>query len=213
MNPMGRSRRRMSLEQAQRLIERTNEVVSVFDVLTDFFGISHPSQGRSYKGYCPFGFEHPDGGSEKGFRTYPATNSSYCFFQHGSMPPVRLIQIDKGWKAVRAAYFLLDHYGLSKPQHYRKRFAALQIARETAGANLGRTSYLVEALHTGLASHEKYQDAQYTDTFSAALEEELETLDGLLADRDTATEEAVREWYAKARRRLLEVLNESPRAS
>lgn len=194
--------------KALDLIERANRI-SIFTVLEDFFGIRHPASGRSYKGYCPFGFEHPDGGIDKGWRTYPATNSSYCFVMHGFMPPVRLIQIRRDVKATTAARHLLEHYGLLRPRPYHERFKELVAERETRLTNIGQTAYLVEALHTALAAHPSYAEAQFSDRFSGAVESELERLDALLADKGSATEEGVREWFRQAKQELTQLLEDT----
>lgn len=189
--PIQRIPRSRRLSDSRHLIERAN-AVSVFDVLRDYFDIVHPREGGgSYKGYCPFGFEHADGGIEKQWRTYPSTNSSYCFAGHGSLTPVRLVQIKKDIKATDAAVDILRRYGLFAPRHFRERYADLVREREEKTRQLGSPAYLVEALRT--AAGEGAEDPE-------AMERVLQRLDEVLAD--DPTEATVREWFYWARREL-----------
>lgn len=183
--PMPRRR-----SDARNLIERAN-AVSVFDVLHDYFDIDHPRDGGSFKGYCPFGFEHADGGIEKQWRTYPATNTSYCFAGHGSLTPVRLVQIKKDVRATDAATDILRRYGLFTPRHFRERYAELVREREERTRQLGSPAYLVEALRTAVGDGAENPEA---------MERVLQRLDEVLAA--DPTEAAVREWFHWARREL-----------
>jgi len=187
---------------AEGLIARAN-AISIFTVLRDEFGIDHPSEGKSFKGYCPWSNEHKDGGIAKEWRTYPATNSSYCFKGHGFMPPVRLIQMKEEIPVMKAAASLLERYGLLKNTHYKERFNELLIAREQREA-VGDISYLVEALQMALATTPGYDKRQFADEVMAATETELEILNDLLAGH--GDEEDVREWYLSARSRLRSVI-------
>jgi hypothetical protein len=197
-NARGRSRRRRKSP-----IERANEI-SVFDVLFDFFGINHPRSGRSYKGYCPFAFEHPDGGLDKQFRTYPETNTAYCFEMHGQLTPVNLIAYRKELTHRRAAEFLLDHYGLSKPKDYRERWQRLIDARSTPSA-VTNGQDLVEALTVFLKQHPAYERCQYDDGFLSTLNSCLEVLDQILERKPE--EELIRAWYDIAKDTMVGILD------
>lgn len=186
------------------LIDRANNV-PVFDVLRDWFGLNLPREGRSFKSRCPFSWEHPDGGIKKVWRTYPATNSTYCFVGHGYMGPVRLVAIQEDKKPLVAAKSILQKYDLMKPRAWRDRFRELQIEREQREA-VG-TAWVVAALHEGLRLHDGYEAAQYTTAFGDAVEEELEGLDMLLQS-GLGTDDQVRVWYAAAKGRLLTVIGE-----
>lgn len=179
------------------MVRRAN-LIPIFDVLEDFFGIIHPRDGESYKGYCPWAFEHADGGLDKGFRTYPATNSAYCFVMHGVLNPVRLIQVREDVRPYAAARKLMEHYGLSTGQHYRERFETLVRERETRRDDLGNPAYLVEALHLTLSGEPTYAARQFDPDVAGTLEEQLARLDALMA-RPGTTEVDVRDWYQSAR--------------
>lgn len=194
---------------SEKLIEKANREVDIFKVLEEFFDIRHPSEGKSWKGYCPFGFEHPDGGVDKGWRTYPATNSSYCFVMHGYLTPVRLIQIQTGRKAAASAKYLLEHYGLLGSYDWRERFQEISADRaQRQNEPLGAVSYVVEALNMSLEDHPAYESEQYKSYFAEALEAELGRLDQTLSVSKT-TEEDIRRWLQEAKANLLELLDDA----
>lgn len=114
---------------SERIIDRANREVSIFDVLEDYFDLYLPRDGASFKSHCPFSNEHADGGMDKGFRTYPGSNSSMCFVQHGYMPPARLFALKYGESQVRAAKRLLGYYGLLEAR------ALAYSVRRLAGTN------------------------------------------------------------------------------
>lgn len=195
--------RRYSKAEAA-LVERANEV-DLFAVLRDFFNIDHPAEGKSYKGYCPFGFEHPDGGVTKGWRTYPETNTSYCFVAHGSLPPVRLVSMQKDVSYVKAAEAILSHYGIPFARHWKKRYEEVLLERERSVAEVGDTAYLVEAIHVSLRQHSNYYEAEVEGRLAEPLAQALAELDQLMSDK--AKEGTIREWFLATKARLLEVLN------
>jgi hypothetical protein len=197
---------RWDQEGAARLIERANDI-SIFKVLADVFNIYHPPEGRSYKGYCPFAWEHPDGGLDKGFRTYPSTNSAHCFVMHGYLGPVKLVQIGQDLRPVEAAKWLLREYGLLKPRSYQARFAEVREEMEARERSIGSTAYLVEALQSYLARVPGYEDKQFSSQVAGVMEEELERLDALLVSPGDPRR-AVRDWYYNARRHLTQVVEE-----
>jgi hypothetical protein len=188
----------------ESLISRANREVSVFDVLEEFFNVRHPRDGRSFKGYCPFVWEHYDGGADKGFRTYPGTNTAYCFVQHGSLTPVRLIAISRDWTLHRSARWLLEHYGKLKPKDWQSRWA--ELTEPSHGPELGSPAVLVDALHTSLADHPNYPTAGLSAALSAAMEPELEMLARMYESPGT-TEAEVRIWFDRAKQRLRSVLD------
>jgi hypothetical protein len=182
------------------IIEQAN-AVPILDVLRDFMGIDIPDSGsRSWKDNCPFGFEHPDGGRDKGWRVYPSTNSSYCFVMHGGMTPVRLISLRKDVNSKRAAYIILENYGLLKGRGWRERYAAVASERELKGNSIGSPAVLVEALHSALRVEPKYMERCFETEFAEGLETCLEKLDALLAEH--ADEEQVRAWFIDSKTRL-----------
>ena len=167
---MERQRRARGQSYAERLIERADNV-NMFDVLEDFFGLNLPRVGDSYKSKCPFYYEHADGGLDKGWRTYPATNSSMCFPMHGYMGTVRLIQNKYGISSQKAAYKILDNYGLLKPKNYRVRYndLLLEQERQEQGA-VGNPQNAAAALNMALRNIPSYTARQFDDDVLEALE-------------------------------------------
>jgi hypothetical protein len=187
------------------LVEWANEAISIFDVLEDLFGIVHPRDGGSYKGHCPFEFEHPDGGLEKGFRTYPATNTAYCFVleSHGSLTPVRLVALRKELPYRRAAAWLLEQKGLLRPRAWQDRWREVMTERSVTVGH-GNPQELLEALHESLRDHPAYPPGGVSPALTAAIETELSKLEGLLI-RDASGDE-VRAWFLSAKESLHLVL-------
>lgn len=189
---------------------RAANTLDVFDVLYDFFGSRYPRSGRSGKEPCPFGFEHPDGGYEKAFRTYPEGNNGYCFAAHGYLDPVRLVQIKDDLSATIAARKLLEHYDLLKPMPYWERFAEVQRLVATRRTEVGNLSYAVEALHVALRTHPAYDTGQYAQPFTEALERCLSVLDKIAASRPDQAEALLSRWFEKSvalMRRTLDTLS------
>lgn len=197
-----RGMNKSSRSKATALIEKARAEVSLFDVLDDFFDIRHPREGKSYKGDCPFRWEHPDGGADKGWRTYPASNTSYCFVTHGVLDGPRLISLRNDISLTEAAKFLLNHYGKLKPKPYRERMSELVEAR--AKTNLGEVSYLVEALQ--MAIETEAPGMEFDPDVQNAIEEELDSLEDVLGE---VTEEGLAAWYVKARAHVLGTAKEA----
>jgi len=187
----------------QRLIDRANEV-SIFDVLEDFFHLSLPRDGASFKSVCPFGFEHEDGGIDRSWRTYPGSNSSMCFALHGFLNPVRLIQLKEGKKAVPAAERILAYYGLLKPRHYKKRYNALLAAREQQSEAPINGQYVVEALHMALRTVPGYESRQFDTDVMLAMDKALEKVNTLVQQRP----EEIQKWFSQIKNALLRVVEE-----
>jgi hypothetical protein len=195
------------MDRADRaLIRRANKEVSVFDVLEKEFSIRHPREGRSYKGYCPFAFEHPDGGVEKGFRTYPGTNTAYCFVLHGSLNPVRIVELKEDVPPLEAARKLLSDRGLLEPKDVMERWNDALRANER-GVELGDPQVLVEALQEFLRTHPAYAEQSLSPRFMGEMEVQLNVLDRVLDD-PRVSESIVRAWFSKAKVELQAVLDE-----
>lgn len=181
-------------------IDRANEV-SIIAVLKDFLDVEVPDSGdRSWKDWCPFGFEHPDGGRDRGWRVYPSTNSSFCFVMHGGMSPVRLVAIRKDVHPRRAADLILDHYGLLKPRHWRERYNELVASHSRARRSNTSPTALLEALHAALSREPLYFEKQFDGDFNTLLESKLDGLDTLLSD--AADDDEIRAWYVSTRDEL-----------
>jgi hypothetical protein len=193
------------MDKADRaLIRRANREVSVFDVLEEEFSIRHPREGRSYKGMCPFSFEHSEPW-EKGFRTYPGTNTAFCFVMHGSLNPVRLVELNDDLSPLQAAKKLLGERGLLEPKDVRERWS--EAVTEKERVRLGDPQVLVEALNTHLAQHPAFADGSMSIEFMSAMEHQLAVLDRVLAD-ERADGAIVRAWYSKAKADLGKVLDD-----
>lgn len=192
--------------KTQPYIDKAN-TIPIIQVLLDVCQTSIPTgmTAGSWKTWCPFSFEHPDR-IKKGFRVYEITNTSHCFILHGSMRPVRLVQLAKELPAITAAYWLLDHYDMSRPRSYKARFNELLVAREQRSSTLGSSAYLVEALQVELGHVDGYEMRQFDTDVTTALEAELEGLDKLLVG--PATEAGMHQWYTKARDRLVQIVKE-----
>jgi hypothetical protein len=192
-----------SLTRAERLIERANQV-DLFDVLEDYFALYLPRVGASYKSHCPFSYEHPDGGLDKGWRTYPSTNSSMCFVLHGYMPPVRLVAIKYGIKQSVAAERILKNYDLLRPAHYRDRYNELVTAAEQRNAEvIGNPQHAVEALNMVLRSSPNYTTRQFDSDVMRGMEVVLDALDQVIQSGDP---DSVRRWFDKAKDAMLKIV-------
>lgn len=190
------------------LIAWANEVVPVFDVLEAEFNIRHPRTGSSWKGYCPFGWEHPDGGIEKGFRTYPATNTAHCFVMHGSLTPVKLLVLSRGWSYRRSAEELLRRAGKLDVRPWRERWDELvtERAQTASSADLGDPAELVEAIHEALRTHEAYPPSGVSPRLSEVLNARLEVFEGLRESKASVAQ--VRQWFEATKAALRAVLDE-----
>ena len=191
-----------------RIIERANEV-SVFNVLEDFFDLYLPREGESYKSRCPFGDEHEDGGLDKGWRTYPATNSSFCFPMHGFMPPVRLVSLKYSERPVKSAERILRHYDLLRPKHFRHRYNDLLVEKERRESQqtIGNPQHAVEALNMALAQIPAYTRRQFDADVMGAMEAVLGALNEVIARNDP---DVLREWYRKSMSALTRVIEREP---
>lgn len=187
-----------------------NESISIFDLLQGLFGVDAPREGGSFKIFCPFSFEHPDGGVERACRTYPETNSAYCFALHGRLTPVKLYALAKDLRYKQAAVELLRRAGLYDPRPWKERLPEVLAEREAAKAtrtDLGDPQTLVAALHTSLRSHPAYPVAGVSPALSGALEARMALLEGL------SGVEAVRTWYDESKKVLWEALDQEARTA
>jgi len=158
-------------------------------------GLGH----RSWKTYCPLGWEHPDGGVDKGFRVYEQTNNAYCFVMHGSMTPVRLAQMCWGGKPRNVARKLMEQYGLGR-RYWKERYEEILQEYESRDSATQSAAYLVEALHTALSNIPGYIQIQYKPGVVSEMENELLGLDSLMGQHPS--DEQIRVWYQNARQRL-----------
>lgn len=187
----------------ERLIERADNV-SIFDVLTDFFDLNLPRSGESYKSKCPFFYEHSDGGLDKGWRTYPATNSSMCFPMHGFMGPVRLVQNKFSLNQVKAAEKILGEYDLLRPKHYKARFTDLLVEMEHRNTEaVGNPQHAVAALDVALRNIPSYVSRQFDQDVLIAMEVVLTRLNEV---SDKGDPQLVRDWFRDAKKIMTHVV-------
>lgn len=169
------------------VIERADEAVNVIDVL-EAMGCDVPrGEYNSWKMFCPFREEHPDGGLDKNFRVYPPTNVN-CFAMHGYMRPTQLYSRWKNLSRERSALILLEERGLLKPKFYRDRWNDLVNFREEnreARRSLGDPSYLTDALNTALSTNPNYKASEFSAPVREAWRVVLTALDVLFSRDDT----------------------------
>lgn len=181
-------------------VELCDEIVPISSVLNDFFDAAVPSGVvGSWKTFCPFADEHADGGADKQFRIYD-TNQGWCFEQHGRLTPSRLIAIQREWGRVRAARWLLDHYGLRKRLNYRERFGEIAMLVEQRSRSSGNVQELAMVLREELASDPAFADVEFAENVRQQWRDCLAALDVLVARGADA--EQLRRWYDVARARL-----------
>lgn len=195
------------MKREWELIERADKEVSLFDVLEDLCGIKHPRSGRSFKGWCPFSWEHPDGGVDRTFRTYPSSNTGYCFEMHSVLTPSRIAAYVWDMNRADAARRLLRQRGLLGKRPYRERWKEIASEREQRAEE--SIPMLVEALRMSASKHPNWQ-AESVEC-EREFEEVLDTLDEVLkTDPDS---EAIRKWFLKAKDALLARLSDLKRSA
>ena len=171
--------------------------IPIIRVLSDLWNV-HVPEGmghRSWKTFCPLGWEHPDGGIDKGFRVYEQSNTAYCFVMHGSLTPVRLAQMKWGGKQFRVAYRLMEQYGVGK-RHWKDRYEDVLRELDARADGSRNGAVYVEALQLGLSNIANYTRLQFEPEIVRALERELTDLDELVAGHPT--DDQIRGWYRKA---------------
>lgn len=189
--------------EGRALVAAANRV-SIFDVLHDYFGINHPRSGTSYKDRCPFGsVMHSDGGIEKNWRTYPSTNSSYCFDVCGYMGPVILIERKFDLSTTAASEMLAQRYGFAEQKPWTERWKDL-VAEQEQTSELGDPAWCVEALHTVMRRHPNSMEKIGDPIVEGVVEEELERLGEVLSHEPD--EDALRDWFDHAAARVREAM-------
>jgi len=101
---------RRSASRVKQAVDREVDLVRL--LLDEGFEAHHPDTGASIKGYCPFGFMHPDGGHERALRIYDS-NSAWCFSCEEFFTPVRLASRLWDVSADEAARQLARSYGVA----------------------------------------------------------------------------------------------------
>jgi hypothetical protein len=164
--------------RAEKTIAKADEI-SIYVVLKDFLSLDIPitPEGSSWKTYCPWRHEHPDGGLDKGFRVYPDSNSAMCFPMHGYLTPSRVIAVHFSERPLSAAERLLRHYGMLKEAPWWERFTDLAREREQSNMTIN-PAYAVATLHSVLRSKTNYATLQYSASVREGMAQVLRDLDG-----------------------------------
>lgn len=176
--------------RAERTIARADEV-SIFTVLKDFLGLTVPvaPDGSSWKTFCPWRDEHPDGGLDKGFRVYPDSNSAHCFVMHGYFTSSRLVAQQFGMRRVSAAEKILRHYDLLRPAPWWERFADLARASEQHVTHID-PDFATAALRRTLLSRTDYSSKQYLPVVRARFSACVTALEQAVTAAHAAPEDA-----------------------
>jgi hypothetical protein len=186
------------------VVKMANEKVSVVSVLNDHFGMQVPEDADGWKTTCPFYYEHEDGGIDRQFRVWAASNRSWCFAMHNVLDPVNLWRYRKFFPTGRdAAESLLTAYGIDfRPKPYQERMAALRGRTE---AYVADPDVIVQVLTLYLARLPGYDEAQYRP-------EVLRTVNLVLSEvhpfcATGPQEQEVKEWLHQAKERLARSMN------
>lgn len=181
------------------MIERADEVVNIIDILEQM-GCDVPrGEYNSWKMFCPFREEHPDGGLDKNFRVYPPTNVN-CFAMHGHMKPTQLYSRWKNVSRERSALLLLEERGLLRPRFYRDRWNDIVNFREEqreTKQHLGSQTYLVDALTKALQTNPNYKGVEFTPAVREAWRVVLTALDVLWSREDTDGQK-LKQWFDRS---------------
>lgn len=193
-------------KRSNSAIDRANEL-PIQVVLADEFDVHVPIEiTTSWKTYCPFSWEHMDGGTDKTLRVYP-TNSAFCFALHGVLTPVKLISVQRDVEPIQAARWLCDRYGLVGPREpYWERMSKLILERETRTSVGGNPAHAVLALQQALQGVPAYEATQYDPVVIAEVERWLEALDDLTG---VHREGAVRDWFRDALASIAQVASDT----
>lgn len=185
-----------NLAPNERFIEYVDARVRIAVLMKDFFQVYVPDteDTKSWKTYCPFANEHPDGGIDKNFRVFVGTNSAYCWTMHGYMTPCSIMAIFWGTSRLKAAKKLADMNGLGK-RPWRELFAELAAESELYIAPSGE--YVIEALKMYLNTKPEYVENKYDPNTVKLVSAILNTLETLLSKKPN--EEHLREWLTKAK--------------
>lgn len=166
--------------RAETIVDRANQLIDIRDVYNNESGFFAPTgEYFSWKIYCPFAYEHADGGIDKNTRMYPPTHI-YCWAQHGKITPVFLHARRNGLTQKAAAEELLHKAGLLKPKNFRERWQEILSERgDKVNVRLGSQSYAIDALQKRLALDSDYADHEFDDAVRQSWNYVLETLDAI----------------------------------
>jgi hypothetical protein len=145
-------------------VDRANELIRVEDVLNKHFNLGEeiPADTDRWRTYCPFGYEHEDGGRVKELRIYTSSNTCYCHKMHGNMDPVRLWQHHLGFDRSRrkSAIDLLETYGIStRSKSYQEVYKEVS---EGAQVELVAPP-VIQAFHSYVRSFPDYWQRQFDE--------------------------------------------------
>lgn len=196
-NKVGAGLSKRGSEKVLREIEAANRI-SIIKLLRVLHNIDADEQ-LPMKLYCMWGNTHADGGLERALRTYPETNSAFCFAGCGWQDPVGLARRTWGLRAYRAAQRLNDEYG-DPTKTWQERVEAN--ARSTTPADI--KAILPAVLHYHLQADPDYGTLSLDPRVLAATEAALVQLDGANPTPDEA-----RAWLGTAVKAVSEALDKA----
>ena len=189
-----------STGQAETLIQKACETVSILSVLADY-DIDVPPDSSGWKFYCPFGHEHSDGGMTKAARYYAESNSVYCFASHGLLTVVSLRARQWRMTYTSAAKKILEDAGISTGKvSYRKKWEDMQRRWQTMETVDHQA--LMEALSVALRGMDGYVARQYDEDVRSLMEKALAALGHV------STVDEGRLWLATVKDRMRQVLTD-----
>lgn len=214
MSPLPGADKYLTAEKSSKSVDPrvqlANDKVRIEEVLTKYFNTYVPYQAHSWKVRCPFFFEHDDGGIDRQFRVYSATNTGYCFALHGTLTPVRLWSIRGSFRTQReAATALLDTFGVSyREPPYWERVRGLQETIESRP--VADPQIMVQAIQYFLRNLEGYEAHQYDTEVLLRVNSILGEVHSICAEARSVEE--VEQWYQAARDELRRTISQSFRS-
>lgn len=182
-------------------MQAANTLVPLAEILNGEFGLDIPdSPDRSWKGYCPFQFEHPNP-IDRNWRFYPSTNTAYCFEMHGLLTPVNLTVMSKDCTLKQAALSLLEPRNLLRPKPWRERWG--QMMHERSAKDVIDTQGIMAALHVWIANQPNLAALQFTEPFQLILSTQLGVLDSMV---ETDSMDNIHFWYELTKNYLTALL-------
>lgn len=185
------------------LIDKANEVVDIRDIYNEMQSGSLAPSGEysSWKIWCPFGYEHADGGLDKNCRLYPPTHI-YCWASHGVIRPTYLYARWKGMPQKKAAEELLKARGFLTERNFRAWWNELVDERDQKQhSRLGAQTFAIQALQQALATDSLYQQEEYSEPVRSAWVLVLAKLD-LLWQKPETDAIILNQWLTRSTARI-----------
>lgn len=188
------------------IVKMANTRVRVESVLNDHFGMSVPMDADGWKARCPFYQEHDDGGIDRQFRIYSATNRGYCFAMHNVLDPVGLWRMRSYFPSLRhAAEDLLETYGIDfRPKPYQERMASLLTFETSFVAD---PDVITQVIMLYLQRLPFYEERQYEERLLLGVNSVLNEVHPLCESASSPQE--VEKWLQKAKTTLQKMVSQS----